>query len=209
MKTRLTATVAAIVMAFALAAPLPQVQAHDPGAGNTCPALHDYKLKFCAKRITDDHHTLTNRDDWYKVQFDYRYRYDWSYAPDPFNCGALNGVGTWHKWGSDGEIHIAGNDTGVWKCASGGTGNYHTHAVYGAHYTRGFYASPVPIYNGAYVCKNGNACAAGSGNFDLSAEVDDGAHTVCFTGEFKHDNVAFGETSGKWHTTVSFNCVAE
>ena len=189
MKSRLTVPVAAFVAAFGLAASLPPVLAHEVAEGDTSGALHAYKLKYCVK-IDSVPAVIDPRSDWYKTSF-------WYNGDSPNTRD-----GYWpHKWGSDGTIHYSYNEYaqgGGWKCASGGTGTYHTHNVAAGHH--GHWRNGV-----IYVDHAKNKLGA---TFDIGGAVDDqDAHTVCIAGTFECRNSCWW--GGVWKSELSFNCVAE
>ena len=181
---------AALVAGMGLAGAPGGAGAHDASVG-TGGVLHDYTLKFCAKRDTGDH-THSGKDDYYKVRFEYRYK-NVGYEDDPGVHHGYHGV-PWTKWGTDGEIHVGAGDTGEWRCRGA-----KTKAVLAGHGKSNGYGDFV---NGRVVTTDGNTL-----EIDIDWWVQNQARSVCawatFQGVTCIGNICWG---GSWHTSLRSNC---
>ncbi len=190
-RTSLVAALAGLAMALGLAAPAAVVHAHDAKWG-TGGVLHDYTLKFCARRDTSDN-THSGKDDYYKVRFDYRWK-DVGYVIDHGVHHGYHGV-PWLKWGSDADIHVASQYTGEWRCRSA-----YTKAVLAGHGKSNGHGDFV---NGRIVTSDGNTI-----EFDIDHTVNTlGATSVCVAATFGGVTcIGSWCWGGSWTTSLYANC---
>ena len=190
-KTGLVAALAGLAMALGLAAPAAVVHAHDASTYGAGGILHNYRLKFCAKRDTADN-THSSKDDYYKVKFEYRWK---DVGHEPVN-GITYGHETvpWYSWGSDADIHVASQYTGEWRCRS-----KYTKAVLAGH---GRSNGGAEYINGRVTTSDGNTT-----EIDIDYWVNTlKAKSVCALGTYSGycwGHICF---SGKWHTALWQNC---
>ena len=191
-RTRLVARLAGLAMALGLAAPAAVVHAHPPSPGQLG-VVHDYTLKFCAKRDTSDD-THSGKDDYYKVKFEYRYK-DVGYTVVDGITYNYDTV-PWYSWGSDADIHVASQYTGQWRCRP-----TYTKAVLAGHGKSNGYADYI---NGRILTSDGNTI-----EFDIDHTVNTlgATSSLCAAGVFG-GVTCFGSIcwGGGWTTSLYANC---
>ena len=191
-KTGLVAALAGLAMALGLAAPAAVVHAHDAATYGAGGILHDYTLKFCAKRKTGDH-THSGKDDYYKVRFEYRWK-DVGYEPDQGITFGTSGV-PWYGWGSDTDIHVAPQYTNAWRCRP-----VYTKAVLAGH---GKSNGGSDYINGRVTTSDGNTV-----EIDIDYWVNNSnAWAICAKGVYtKGTCIGTLCWGGHWTTTLRANC---
>ena len=179
------------VLTAALAGTQGPVEAHDAkwGSGGV---LHDYSLRFCARRDTPDV-TSSNIDDYYKVRFEYRWR-DVGYEDNPGRLHMYWNV-PWLPWGPDADIHVASTYTSQWRCRP-----MRTIAVLAGH---GKSNGLGDYINGRVVTESGN-----THEIDIDWWVQNQAASICVWGVFTGQTCIFGICwGGRWTTSIRSNCV--